>query len=93
MANRLPVSAAIPRPPDPKLGPLHAVLTSLITEILQFLSVKQPWQVARFVVAALPDATEWEGSLIYVTDETGGPTMAFSDGSDWLRIYDNAVVS
>ena len=32
-------------------------------------------------------------SLIFVVDETGGPTLAFSDGKDWLRVQDLAIVS
>jgi hypothetical protein len=31
--------------------------------------------------------------MIYVSDETGGSVMAFSDGSNWRRITDRAVVS
>jgi len=45
-----------------------------------------------FEVATLPNATQ-PGQLIYVTDETGGAVMAFSDGSNWRRITDRAVVS
>lgn len=33
------------------------------------------------------------GLLVFVPDESGGPTLAYSDGSDWRRVYDNAVVS
>jgi|SaaInlStandDraft_1057018.scaffolds.fasta_scaffold69614_2 hypothetical protein len=45
-----------------------------------------------FSVASLPDATV-PGQMIYVGDETGGPVMAFSDGSNWRRITDRLVVS
>ena len=45
-----------------------------------------------FQVASLPNATQ-PGQLIYVIDETGGAVMAFSDGSNWRRITDRAVVS
>lgn len=31
--------------------------------------------------------------LIGVSDETGGPTLAFSNGVNWLRTLDNAIVS
>jgi hypothetical protein len=31
--------------------------------------------------------------MIYVSDETGGAVMAFSDGSNWRRITDRAIVS
>lgn len=45
-----------------------------------------------YEVAALPDPGppyRW----IFVTDETGGPTGALNNGTDWLRFPDGAVVS
>jgi hypothetical protein len=45
-----------------------------------------------YVVANLPDASV-AGQMIYVSDETGGAVMAFSDGSNWRRITDRAIVS
>jgi len=45
-----------------------------------------------FKVASLPNAGI-PGQMIYVSDETGGATMAFSDGSSWRRITDRAIVS
>jgi hypothetical protein len=33
------------------------------------------------------------GDMIFVSDETGGATMAFYDGSNWRRIQDRAVIS
>jgi len=45
-----------------------------------------------FVVASLPSAAQ-PGQMIYVSDETDGSVMAFSDGSNWRRITDRAVVS
>lgn len=53
----------------------------------------QPLKQASYVVAALPDATLWVGSMIYVSDESGGATMAFSDGTNWRRVQDRAIVS
>lgn len=44
-------------------------------------------------VATLPDATIWEGATIYVSDETGGSIIAFSDGTNWRRLTDRAIVS
>lgn len=32
-------------------------------------------------------------SIIFVYDETGGATLAFSDGTDWRRVTDLAIVS
>lgn len=45
-----------------------------------------------FAVASLPSAAQ-PGQMIYVSDETGGSVMAFSDGTNWRRITDRAVVS
>ena len=45
-----------------------------------------------YVVSALPSAAQ-PGQMIYVSDETAGSVMAFSDGSNWRRITDRAVVS
>jgi len=33
------------------------------------------------------------GDMIFVSNETGGATMAFYDGTDWRRIQDRAVIS
>jgi hypothetical protein len=47
-----------------------------------------------YAVSALPvAATEGAGAMIFVSDESGGPTMAFSDGTAWRRVQDRAVVS
>lgn len=46
-----------------------------------------------FLVADVPDAANWTGGIIYVSDETGGATLAFSDGTDWRRVQDRAVVA
>ena len=45
-----------------------------------------------FTVSALPSASG-TGQMIFVSNETGGATMAFSDGTNWRRITDRAVVS
>jgi hypothetical protein len=59
-----------------------------------------PFLVQGYQVASLPDATSYGSTagdtfsaLIFITDESGGPTMAFSDGTNWLRISDNTIVS
>ncbi len=33
------------------------------------------------------------GDMIFVSDETGGATMAFYDGTNWRRIQDRAIIS
>lgn len=46
-----------------------------------------------FTVAGVPAASSYTGGIIYVSDETGGATMAFSDGTDWRRVQDRAIIS
>lgn len=45
-----------------------------------------------FTVETVPSPVQ-PGQMIYVSDETGGATMAFSDGANWRRITDRAVIS
>jgi hypothetical protein len=44
-----------------------------------------------YTVATLPG--QLAGAMIYVSDESGGATMAFSDGTNWRRMSDRAIVS
>jgi hypothetical protein len=46
-----------------------------------------------YTVATVPDATKCQACSIMVSDETGGYTMAFSDGANWLRVQDRAIIS
>jgi hypothetical protein len=45
-----------------------------------------------YTVATLP-AVGTAGGVIYVSDESGGAVPAFSDGTNWRRVTDRAVVS
>ena len=49
-------------------------------------------QLPSYVKTALPSAGT-AGRMIYVTNEAGGPVPAFSDGTNWRRVTDRAVVS
>ncbi len=55
-------------------------------------SAAAPVQLLAATVATLPPATS-AGGLLYVSDESGGAVLAFSDGSQWRRVTDRAVVS
>ncbi len=47
-----------------------------------------------YTVAGVPSASaEGAGTMIYVTDETGGAVPAFSDGTNWRRCTDRAIIS
>ena len=47
--------------------------------------------VPSYTVATLPGAVA--GGVIFVTNETGGAVLAFSDGVSWRRVTDRAVVA
>jgi len=49
-------------------------------------------ELSSYTVLTLPTVTTKPG-LIFVSDETGGEVMAFSDGTNWLRCTDRAIVS
>jgi len=54
-------------------------------------------RVKVYTVANLPDAASFlpnstEGAaMVFVSDEAGGATIAFSDGTDWRRVQDRVV--
>ncbi|MEZ5810781.1 MAG: DUF2793 domain-containing protein [Rhizobiaceae bacterium] len=57
------------------------------------LDVDGPVRVKSYTVAGAPSASGIAGAVIFVSDESGGPVIAFSDGTDWRRATDRAVVS
>lgn len=57
------------------------------------LDVEGPVKVKSYVKAALPAASAGAAQIIYVSDEAGGAVLAFSDGTNWRRVTDRAVVS
>ena len=52
-----------------------------------------PLLLSSYTVAGVPDATLWTSGMIFVSNETGGATVAFSDGTNWRRVQDRAVIS
>lgn len=46
-----------------------------------------------YTVAEAPDATALPRGWIYVSNEAGGAVPAFSDGTNWRRVTDRAVIS
>jgi len=58
------------------------------------LHVDGPVRTGSATVAGLPSAsTCGAGAMMFVSNESGGAVMAFSDGTDWRRVTDRAVVS
>lgn len=58
------------------------------------LTVEGPARVGRYVKSSLPATNiDGAGALIYVWDDAGGAVLAFSDGTNWRRVTDRAVIS
>ena len=55
--------------------------------------MQSPLLLKSYTVATLPTASEWTAGVIYVSDETGGATLAFSDGTNFRRVQDRAIVA
>lgn len=56
------------------------------------LDVDGPVRVKSYVKTGLPSAAS-AGQIIYVSNEVGGAVLAFSDGTNWRRVTDRAVVA
>lgn len=50
-------------------------------------------KITSYTVAGVPAAASNARVLIYVSDEVGGATLAFSDGTNWRRVQDRAIIS
>jgi hypothetical protein len=82
---------------------LPAQTTKLITSA-EKQTMSTPWwqyffekavgglEAGTYTVATLPPATT-VGRIVYVSNEAGGAVLAFSDGVNWLRVTDRAIVS
>jgi len=46
-----------------------------------------------YTVSTVPTASASTAQIIFVSDETGGATLAYSDGSNWRRLQDLAIIS
>lgn len=58
------------------------------------LHVNGPARVGSYTVAGVPSASgAGAGAIIYVSDESGGAVLAFSDGTNWRRVTDRVVIS
>lgn len=58
------------------------------------LDVDGAVRVKSYTVAGAPSASgQGAGAIIFISDETGGAVIAFSDGTNWRRVTDRAVIS
>lgn len=87
--------------PDPQRYPdwlrwgadIVRVLNPFIAEVRAAYTIQgTAHQMPTYTVSTLP-AADLPCRWIYVSDETGGATPAFNDGTNWRRPSDRAVVS
>jgi hypothetical protein len=94
----------IPRPTN--LGPIPMATSSFLENLVRSLAqeivdhafainrlVIGPLPIEEYTVANLPAAADHRSSLVTVSNETGGYTVAFSDGTNWRRVQDRVIVS
>jgi len=82
-----------------KDGPvvISPIMQNFIDDLVQKLNIQIFGNAVRlpsYTVATLPVVPDVsEPSQIFVSDETGGSVPAFSDGTNWRRVTDRAIVS
>lgn len=64
-----------------------------ITDRWRLVSTTGPQQLFTYTVAGLPSAATFTNAIVYVSNESGGAVQAFSDGTNWRRVTDRAVVT
>lgn len=88
----MPVGQSIPVPSNapPWVGPMLRVIEVYIGE-----RDKSPVPLPSFTVAELLllDAAKYFNCAVICSDETGGRTIAVSDGTDFCRVSNGAPVS
>lgn len=76
-----------------KTAPSGTVVGTTDTQSLSNKDFTNPPVLPTYTVATVPNVATFARGLIYVSNETGGATVAFSDGTNWRRVQDRAVVS
>lgn len=71
------------------------LISNRLIDIENYISLRlqEPVQLPSFTVANLPAAANHTNRAVIVSDETGGRTIATSDGTNWRRVSDGAIAS
>lgn len=86
-------SAPIQQPMVMKDGFVWDIWARWFQKVSRVLFGQEPMPLVKYTVATVPDATQHEGFIIYVSDESGGSVIAFSDGTNWRRTTDRNIIS
>ena len=81
---------------DPATGRLELEWDAFFAALLNAVNAVSQGsrvQTKSYTVAGVPSAADNTGQIIFVSDESGGPTIAFSNGTNWLRVIDGATIS
>jgi len=83
--------------PDERLAGTTGAMSSIwfkwVSRVTSAVGGREPAQLAGYTVASLPDPARWPRCVVYVSNDVGGSTLAFSDGSDWRRMADRAIIT
>ncbi len=74
-------------------GPQIADITDTALPVDGSAEMQAPLPLRSYLVAEVPDATDGAGTLIFVSNEAGGAVLAYSNGTNWLRVQDLAIIS
>lgn len=93
--NGNPNVGSMTRLSRPSAGQLEATLSTggRADILVRSLHATGPISIGSYTVATMPDEATNAGRWIEVADETGGPTLARSNGANWLRVADQAIIS
>lgn len=70
-----------------------ANINALVTVSSGTLSIIEPFHLGSIAFASLPSAALYDGSTVYVNNEADGPTLAFSNGTNWIDVRDGNAVT
>lgn len=56
-------------------------------------AARAPVILKTYIKTALPDAVKYVNGMIIVSNDVGGLTPAFSDGTNWRRVADRNIIS
>lgn len=83
VAQRAPSTEGLLEPGAPMWAHRFAQRLVSLFKLVWPIEPARMWIVKK---ADLPPAAAWKGGVVVVSDATGGPSLAFSDGTTWLKV-------